>query len=56
MKNNFLKIIFLCLFEESWLTENTYQIKKNLTWFIVKCFSFIFHEKHFSEVVKKLKI
>ena len=38
------------------LTKNTFQSKKNLTWFLEKCFPFILGRKHFPEVVKNLKI
>jgi hypothetical protein len=32
--------------------ENTFQTKKNLAWFLGKCFPFILGGKHFPEVVK----
>jgi hypothetical protein len=36
--------------------ENTFQSKKNLTWFPGKCFPFILGGKHFPEVVKNLEM
>jgi len=36
--------------------KNTFQSKKNLAWFSGKCFPFILGGKHFSEVMKNLKI
>jgi len=35
--------------------ENTFQSKKNLTWFSKKYFPFILGEKHFPEVMKNLE-
>jgi hypothetical protein len=35
--------------------ENIFQLKKNLTWFLRKCFSFILGGKHFPKVVKKIR-
>jgi hypothetical protein len=37
-------------------TKNTFKSKKNLTWFLGKCISFILNGKHFSKVVRNLKI
>jgi len=36
--------------------KNTFQSKKNLTWFLEKYFSFILSGKYFSEVVKSLEM
>jgi len=36
--------------------KNTFWSKKNLAWFLEKCFSFILGGKHFLEVVKKSEI
>jgi hypothetical protein len=36
--------------------ENTFQSKKNLTWFPGKCFPFILDGKHFPEVMKNLEM
>jgi len=47
--------VFVC-HQESWLTENTLQSKKNLAWFPRKCFLFILSWKHFPEVVKYLEM
>jgi len=33
--------------------KNTFELKKNLTYFLGKCFPFILSEIHFSEYVKK---
>jgi hypothetical protein len=55
-RNYFLNFpVFVCHYK-SWSTENTFQSKENLTWFLEKCFSFILDGKHFPEVVKNLKI
>jgi hypothetical protein len=61
MESDFLEITFqtfLYLFvdKKSWSMENTFQSKKNLTWFLEKCFPFILGGKHFPEVVKNLKM
>ena len=37
-------------------TENIFQSKKNLAWFLEKCFPFILDGKHFLKVVKKLEM
>ena len=50
---NFL--VFVC-FQKSWSTENTFQSKKNLTWFPGKCFPFILGGKYFLKVVKNLEM
>ena len=47
--------VFVCL-PESWLTENTFQSKKNLAWFSGKCFPKNLGGKHFPEVVKNLEM
>jgi hypothetical protein len=47
--------VFVCYYE-SWSTENTFQLKENLTWFPEKCFPFILGGKHFLEVVKNLEM
>jgi len=36
--------------------KNTFQLKKNLVWFLEKCFPFILGVKHFLEIVKNLEI
>jgi hypothetical protein len=36
--------------------KNTFQSRKNLAWFLEKCFPFILGGKHFSKIVKILKI
>jgi len=35
--------------------KNTFQLKKNLTWFSEKYFSFILDKKYFLEVIKNLE-
>jgi hypothetical protein len=50
--------IFLCLFairKLSWSTENTFQSKKNLTWFSGKCFPEKFGRKTLSRSCEKFK-
>jgi hypothetical protein len=47
--------VFVCHYK-SWLTENTFQSKKNLVWFPGVCFPFILGGKHLPEVVKKLEM
>jgi hypothetical protein len=47
--------VFVCYYK-SWSTKNTFLSKKNLTWIAGKYFPFILEGKHFSEVVKILKI
>jgi len=47
--------VFVC-HQKKWSMENTFQSKKNLTWFLEKCFSFILGGKHFPEVVKNLEM
>ena len=37
-------------------TENTFQSKKNLAWFLGKCFPENLGGKHFPEVVKNLEM
>jgi hypothetical protein len=37
-------------------TENIFQSKKNLAWFLEKYFPFILDGKHFLKVVKKLEM
>jgi len=36
--------------------KNTFQLKKNLAWFLEKYFSFILGGKHFLKVVKNLEM
>jgi len=36
--------------------KNTFQLNKNLAWFLEKCFPFILGGKHFPEVVKNLEM
>jgi hypothetical protein len=36
--------------------KNTFQLKKNLTWFSGKCFPFILSGKQFPEVMKNLEM
>ena len=39
-----------------WSMKNTFQTKKNLTWFPEKCFLFILSGKYFLKIVKNLKM
>jgi hypothetical protein len=56
VKNYFFNFsVFVC-YQKSYWTENTFQLKKNLTWFLEKCFPFILGGKQFLKVVKNLEI
>ena len=46
--------MFVCHYE-SWSTKNTFQSKKNLAWFPVKCFPGKFRRKTFSESCEKFR-
>ena len=60
IENGFLKIILeilcVCLSLEKLVHKTHFPVKKKLAWFLENCFSFMLGEKHFSIVVKKLKI
>jgi hypothetical protein len=54
--NYFLNFPMFVYHYESWSTENIFQLKKKLAWFLGKCFLFILDRKHFPEVVKNLEM
>jgi len=55
LKNYFSNFpVFVC-YEESWLTKNTFQSKKNLDWFLGKCFPEKFGRKTLFESYEKFK-
>ena len=56
MGNHFSNFIVFVCFLENWSMENTFQSKKNLAWFLGKCFLENLGGKHFPEVVKNLEM
>ena len=55
-ENHFPNFPVFVYLPESWSTENIFQSKKNLAWFLGKCFPENLGGKHFPEVVKKLEM
>ena len=55
-RNHFLNFPVFVYHQKSWSMENTFQSKKNLTWFPRNCFPIILDGKHFPEVVKILEM
>ena len=55
-ENYFLKFHVFVFHYENWSMKNTFQSRKNLVWFLEKCFLFILNGKHFPEVMKNLEI
>jgi hypothetical protein len=59
----FFKFFCICLLLEKLVNrkhflvkENIFWLKKNLAWFLGKCFPFILDGKHFLKIVKKLEM
>jgi hypothetical protein len=55
LKKNF-KFFYIYLLLKKLVNRKHFSIKKNLVWFLRKCFPFILSEKHFTEVVKNLEM
>jgi len=55
-KKWFFIFFYICLLLKRLVNEKYFSVKKNLAWFSKKYFHFILDGKHFSEVMKNLKI